>query len=189
MTIGCAMLDPDTGGCWLGIDTQMTHSHHITYGVDKSVHARGITILISGATMIKPVLYYCLDEIFRNHPTPHPVESLLEAVREECNRRGWTGKHSEGDPETREIELLLTDGHTLFKVGPCFFAHRVPLGEFAAIGAEAYAYGAAHAARKLKAKPEDILRLAVEACIENSIYCGGEPRVWLKRKSDFWKFV
>lgn len=179
MTIGIGYLD-GRNSCWLGCDTMVTYGGMKELDDDKLVqHRTGLAFVSSGVRIGKVAMVAALDAATKG-AREVSVRAVEDALREEMDRMGWhAGPEDVGMPGIREVNFLLTDGTTLWEVNAAGIASR--RARWGLVG-DGYpiAMGALYAGTHdlLDHLPtEQLVRIAVDACIEHSSGCGGHAIV------------
>lgn len=183
MTCCAAFLAAD--GAYLATDGVGFRGERLerTFG-RKAVEDRGVTVLVSGAAAGFAAVADVLDSYAYGPRTPLDVSVFAADVAEALETRfGWPGSFSgDGEPKHWDLNLLVTDGASLFEVDGYLWARRVPSDAFAAVGAVHFACGAAYAARAAGVGPEKLVRLALEAQIHYSPHAAEPIYAWKVEK-------
>jgi hypothetical protein len=189
MSVCCAVLVD--GGCWVGCDSQYTRGSVYYFGSRKAEEVNGVTVLHSGAAPVGAAVREALCKAFGDvGPRAVLVGEFAEALVEACARRGWAGEAEDGEPVSRDLCLIATDGHRLFEFDNYLFAREVTAGQFCAIGQHQHAHGAAFAVRRCRVPPSAaMVEIAIEAAAAHCIFVGGEVHVWFVPESSEWRLA
>ena len=175
MTILVALHDPKDKCTWLGGDTMVRvgGTHH--YNDLKWFIYDQWAVGCSGETRCMNVIEARCDDIFSGIDGPFEFsENLSTVLRDEGF--GNTAKENESGPINFGYELILASPRAIWSFDGVLGFDPQQNGKITACGAgDTLALGAAYAAAALGCPAETIVRLAIEAAMAHSIYCGGEP--------------
>lgn len=177
MTVVAAIHDSKTRTTWVGSDTI---SHYLGCRVPcvQKWHINGEwAVGLAGDHRAHSLLEHHSDRLFRDLSGPQEFTARVYAVFKEAD---FDLKPAAGCvPPNCGQEMLLANHNGVWIVAGDFSFLKAP--GFWAQGAGCdIALGAATAARKLgETNPQTILTLAIEAAIELSTGCGGEP--WVEK--------
>ena len=161
-------------GVTIGCDRRFTASDDLIH--DKAIkwHVNeypGLSVGISGSPFV-------FDTIGRLALTSSDPFKFCEDLRSYFRDQQWSPPTKEhGLPPRWDLNLLLTDRHSIWEVGGTMYPMLIPNGEIGAIGSGyQVALGAMYALRDCL--PEDRVARSIETTCRFNAGCGGNP--WIR---------
>ena len=170
----------DEGCVWLSSDQMVTRSTggKLLNGV-KIDQVLGCGIAVSGDPGFKQIvvkaLYQYVDLDTEEAPVIIDADSFGDFLRETLHNMGWTPKLEDGDAPFWGVNLLLTDGRTLWCYDSSMFAYKVENYEVIGSGAMV-GLSAASVLDTFGVSGKDMASGIVEAAIKTNVWCGGVPQ-------------